>query len=425
MNLALALVIFFVLLFLGAPIAICLGSTGLLWMLTEPSVPETVLVSKIYAQTDSFALMAIPFFMFAGIIMENAGITEKFVDFAKILVGHIRGGVAHTAVVADCILSGVSGSGNADTAAIGSMMIPALKKDGYEEGFAVALIAAAGSLGPIIPPSVMMIVFANAAGYPVGKVFMGGMIPGILMAAGFCFVAYRYAKKNNIGGGKFGGWKNVGSVFLNTVGALIMPIIIIGGIVSGICTATEAGVVASVYGLFYGFITKRLTFKLVMESLYESCIASIGPMLIITYSSIFSYMLTRMNVANMLGSFCEKYITSEVMFMFFLLIVGTIVGCFIDGLATMLMLLPVVEPVVIAMGIDYQYFALIYILSLLTCQITPPVGSLLYVAAGIKKTPVQQVIKHIWPFIIVTEAVIILTIFIPEIVTWLPDVIYG
>ena len=425
MNLAVALIVFFVLLFLGTPIAICLGSTGLLWMLTEPAVPETVLVSKIYAQTDSFALMAIPFFMFAGIIMENAGITEKFVEFAKSLVGHIRGGVAHTAVVADCILSGVSGSGNADTAAIGSMMIPALKKDGYEEGFAVALIAAAGSLGPIIPPSVMMIVFANAAGYPVGKVFMGGMIPGILMAAGFCFVAYRYAKKSNIGGEKFGGWKNVGSVFLKTIGALVMPIIIIGGIVSGICTATEAGVVASVYGLAYGFITRRLNFKLVLESLYESCVASIGPMLIITYSSIFSYMLTRMNVANMLGDFCEKYISSEILFMFFLILVGTVVGCFIDGLATMLMLLPVVEPVVQSMGIDYQYFALIYILSLLTCQITPPVGSLLYVAAGIKKTPVQQVIKYIWPFIIVTEVVIIMAVFIPGIVTWLPDVIYG
>lgn len=425
MSLGTSILIFFVLLFLGVPIAICLAATGLIWLSATPAIPSLIMATKIYGQTDSFAMMAIPFFMMAGQIMEQTGITGKFIDFAKSLVGHIRGGVAHTAMVAGVIMAGVSGSGNADTAAIGSLMIPALKKDGYDEGFAVSVIASAGSLGPIIPPSVMMIVFANAAGYSVGKIFMGGVVPGIIMAFGFCVLSYRYAKKHNIGGGKFGGWKNVFRIFCSTVGALIMPAIIIVGIVTGICTATEAGVLACVYGLLYGFSTKSLTLKSIMHSLTEACVASIGPMMIITYSSIFSYMLTRMNVSTMIGGFCAQYIHSEIAFMLFIIVVCSIAGCFIDGLATMLMLLPVLTPVVTAMGIDFQHFALVYVMALLTCQITPPVGNLLYVAAGIQKTPVNKVMKSILPFVVVMEAVILLSVFVPQIVTWLPHVIYG
>ena len=425
MSLGVAILIFFVMLFIGTPIAICLGGTGVLWLLSQPNIPDLVFATKIYGATDSFALMAIPFFMMAGQLMECTGITAKFIEFAKSIVGHIRGGLAHTATVAGVIMAGVSGSGNADTAAIGSLMIPALIDDGYEEGFAVSVIAAAGSLGPVIPPSVMMIVFANAAGYSVGKVFMGGVLPGLLMALGFGILAYRYAKKHNIGGRKFGGWANIGRTFLATIGALVMPAIIIIGIVAGICTATEAGVVACLYGTVYGICTKKLSLKKYLHCLTEACVASVGPMMIITYSSIFSYMLTRMNVSVMIGNFCNAYIHSNVGFLFFIVIIATIAGCFIDGLATMLMLLPVMTPVVSSMGIDFQHFALVYVVSLLTCQITPPVGNLIYVAASIEKTPVKKVIKQIIPFCVVMEIVIVLMVFIPGLTTWIPNLIYG
>lgn len=425
MSLGVAVLIFFVLLFIGTPIAICLGSTGIFWLLSQPSIPDLVFATKIYGASDSFALMAIPFFMMAGQLMEHTGITQKFIDFAKSIVGHISGGVAHTATVAGVIMAGVSGSGNADTTAIGALTIPALIKDGYDEGFAVSVVAAAGSLGPIIPPSVMMIVFANAAGYSVGKIFMGGVIPGLLMALGFMFLQWRYAKKHGIGGGKFGGFKNIGKTFLNSLGALVMPAIIIVGIVAGICTATEAGVVATVYGVFYGFATRKINLKIIGKSLTEACIAAAGPFIIITYSNIFSYMLTRMNVANMISSFVTTNITDQHVFLLFIVLVCTIAGCFIDGLATMLMLLPVLTPVVSSMGLDFQHFALVYVVSLLTCQITPPVGNLIYVAAGIQKTPVKKVLKPILPFCVVMEIVILLMVFIPGIATWLPGIIYG
>lgn len=425
MSLGISILVFFIMLFIGTPIAVCLAGTGIIWLLADPSMPNLVFASKIYGATDSFAYMAIPFFMMAGQVMEQTGITEKFIDFAKSIIGHVRGGVAHTATVAGVIMAGVSGSGNADTTAIGSLMIPALVNDGYEEGFAVSVVAAAGSLGPIIPPSVMMIVFSNAAGYDVGKVFMGGVVPGLIMAIGFMLIAYNYAKKHNIGGGKFGGWKNVGRTFLRTVGALVMPFIIIFGIVAGVFTATEAGVVACVYGILYGIITKNLTLKGFLQGLADSCVAAVGPMMIITYSSIFSYMLTRMNVANMISNFCVANITSEWVFLLFVLIVTTIAGCFIDGMATMLMLLPVLTPVVTIMNIDFQHFALVYVMGLLTCQITPPVGNLIYVAASIQKTPVKKVVKSIIPFCVVMILVIFLCIFVPEFVTWLPNLIYG
>lgn len=425
MSIGLAMLIFFIMLFMGVPIAICLGTTGVFWLISTPSIPDLVLATKIYGASDSFALMAIPFFMMAGQIMEQTGITEKFIEFAKSIVGHIRGGLAHTATVAGVIMAGVSGSGNADTAAIGTLMIPALIDEGYEEGYAVSVIAAAGSLGPIIPPSVMMIVFANAAGYSVGNMFMGGVIPGLLMALGFMALSYRYARKHNIGGGKFGGWRNVGKTFLSTVGALVMPAIIIVGIVAGICTATEAGVVACLYGIAYGLITRKLTLKGYLKALTEACIASVGPFIIITWSNVFSYMLTRMNVARMISSFVSANIHSTYVFLFFIVIICSIAGCFIDGMATMLMLLPVLTPSVTAMGIDFQYFAMVYVVALLTCQITPPVGNLIYVAASIRKTPVKKVIGHILPFCLVMEIVIVLMVFIPSLSCWLPNLIYG
>ena len=204
-----------------------------------------------------------------------------------------------------------------------------------------------------------------------------------------------------------------------------MPAIIIVGIVGGICTATEAGVLATVYGIFYGIVTKKLTWKLFGKSLTESCISAAGPFIIITYSNVFSYMLTRMNVANMVSDFVINNISDMHVFLLFIVLICTIAGCFVDGIATMLMLLPVLMPVVAEMNIDFQHFALVYVLALLTCQITPPVGNTLYVAAGILRTPVRKVVKPIIPFCIVMVVVIITLVYVPALATWLPRVIFG
>lgn len=423
MTIGIALLIFFVLLMLGTPIAICLAGTGMFWLMSSPNLPNITFVTKVISSTDSFSLMAIPFFMMAGQLMEQTGITDRFIKFSKSVVGHITGGISHTAMVTGVIMAGVSGSGNADAAAIGAVMIPSMVKEGYDEGFSCSVIAAAGCLGPIIPPSIMMIVFANAADYSVGKLFMGGIIPGLLMAIGNMVVCYLYAKRCKMRRSKFVGLKEVLVTFIKSAPALAMPAIIIIGVVSGICTATEAGVLACVYGLIYGLVAKKLNFKTIKDCLLNASLASAGPVMIITYSGIFSYMLTRMNVAKQLGVFCNTYISSEAGFFFFLLGVGLVLGCFIDGLASTVMLLPVMAPVAVAMGISFQHFAIVYLLCLLTSQLTPPVGNLLFVSAGILKTPIGAVYKTVWPFVVVMISVIILCIYIPALTTWLPAIV--
>ena len=417
--------LFFLLLFIGMPVAYGMVISAVVTLFFDPSLTGIIIPQKLFTGMDSFSLMAVPFFMLAGTLMEKSGITDILVNWAKSLVGHFKGGLGHATIVTGVVMAGVSGSANADTSALASILVPIMHKDGYDDGYSCALVSSCGALGPVIPPSIMMVLYSGVTSIAIGKLFMAGIIPGLVIAIGYMIVNGVYARKAGIPKSKFVGWKALGQDTLKALPALIMPVIIIGGILSGATTATEAGVVACVYGILYGIITKNLTLKGFLQGLADSCVAAVGPMMIITYSSIFSYMLTRMNVANMISNFCVANITSEWVFLLFVLIVTTIACCFIDGMATMLMLLPVLTPVVTIMNIDFQHFALVYVMGLLTCQITPPVGNLIYVAASIQKTPVKKVVKSIIPFCVVMILVIFLCIFVPELVTWLPNLIYG
>ena len=423
MTLLWLFLLFFILLFLGCPIYICMGLTSVVWILTNQRVPGVILATKMYAQNDSFSLMAIPFFMLAGQVMETTGITEKIISFAHSLVGHIRGGLAHTATLTGMIMAGVSGSANADGAAIGSVMLPALKKDGYEEGQAVSIIAAAGSLGPIIPPSIFMIILCNATGSNIGKLFLAGVIPGILMGVGFMVVNYVYAKRHNIPVTKFEGFRHIWETFKVAIWALLMPIIIIGGILGGVFTATEAGVVASVYGIIYGFLNKSLTFSKLRKCLTEGVVSSIGPMLLIACSGVFAYMLTSLGTDKIVAKFVLTYIPNQHLFLLFMLLLGLLLGCFIDSIASCLMLMPILTPIVATLGIDFLHFSIVFTMAFLTCTITPPVGTLLYVICGIDGTPVMSTVKPILPYVGIMALVVILTIFIPQLGIWLPSLL--
>lgn len=423
MTLLVIFLIFFVLLFIGCPIYICMGMATVVWIITSGNAPGVILATKMYAQHDSFSLMAIPFFMLAGQLMETTGITEKIIKFAHSLVGHIRGGLAHTATVTGMIMAGVSGSANADGAAIGSVMLPALKKEGYDEGQAVAVIAAAGSLGPIIPPSIFMIILCNATGSNIGKLFLAGVIPGILMGLGFMVVNYVYAKKHNIPVTPFGGIKHILVTLKDAIWALLMPIIILGGILGGVFTATEAGVVASVYGAIYGVLNKSLDLKTIRKCLTEGVISSIGPMLLIACSGVFAYMLTSIGTDKIVANFVLTYIPNRYLFMLFILVLGLLLGCFIDSIASCLMLMPILTPIVAALGIDFLHFSIVFTMAFLTCTITPPVGTLLYVICAIDGTPVTKTVKPILPYVGIMAFVVILTIFVPQLGMWLPSLL--
>ena len=425
MILWVCIIIFVVLLLIGAPIILCLGIPPVVWLLQNGAIPNMVMGQKMFSAVDSFSLMAIPFFMLAGQVMERTGITEAIVDFANAVIGWVRGGLACTVELAGMLMAGISGSSNADASALGAICLRALKKGGYDEGMASAIVVSASGIGPIIPPSIIMIVYATAAGLDIGQLFTAGIVPGICLGVAYMIVSVRYARKHNIPKIPFQGFKHVWNTFKKAVWALLMPVIIIGGILGGLFTATECGVIATVYGIIYGFAVKKLRVRDLWESLREGILAAVGPISLIAISSIFSYMLAREGVTASIAAFLENNITSQFGVMAFCAVVCIVAGCFVDGTATMLLLTPIFVPVVNAMGIDMMQFSIIFMIAIMSGGMTPPVGSMLFVISGIDGTPISKMVKPVIPFMIALIVIIILIMLIPGIASGLPGLIYG
>ncbi len=419
---AIYIVLFFVLLLSSVPIFIALGIPSIIWFFQSGN-PGMIFAQKFFNSCDSFTMMAIPFFMLAGNIMEKTEITQSLLDLANAAVGWIKGGIAHTVELAGMLLAGLSGSSNADTSALAVLTLDPLKKSGYSEGWANAIVVSAGSIGPIIPPSITMIVFANAIGMSVGQLFMSGVIPGIIIGVGYMIVCYFYAKKHNIPREPFKGFVHLGKTFIKAIWALLMPIIIIGGILSGIFTATESGVIAVVYGICYGFIRKKLTVKDLKDCLIGAAKGSVGPTSLVAISAVFSYMLAREGIASAIGTFANQHIASPFLFMLFNIIVCFIAGCFVDATATMLLLGPLMLPVATAMGIAPLHFACVFVLANIMGGMTPPVGTQLFVITAISKTPITKLMKPMMYFIGVYIVTLIIISIIPGLATWIPSLV--
>jgi C4-dicarboxylate transporter DctM subunit len=418
--LAVVLITFVVLLLIGMPLAYVMGIAAVAGMVSDPTLPNIIMASRVFSATDSFALMAIPFFMLAGNIMHHTGITNRIIKFANSLVGHLRGGLGHATTVTGVVMAGISGSANADAAAIGALMVPTLKKSGYDEGFSVALVAAAGVLGPIIPPSIVMIIYASSTGMPIARLFSAGIIPGLLVAAGYMIYTYVYARMVNIKPTSRANAKELWLNFKEAIWALLMPIIIIGGVLTGVVTATEAGALAVVYGIVYGLFIRTINFKILRICLYDAVPASVNPMLIICFANMLTYMLTRENLSAILVSAMTSLTTNYYLMLFLIVIIVIILGMFIEVTSAMLMAIPILTPLIAAMGYDPLHFAMIIVLTFVAGGISPPVGIVLYIVAGVERTPIAGAVKHIWPFVGVIAIVVIAVIFFPQIVIWLP-----
>ena len=419
--LLLCMVIFFGLLSVGCPIVLCMGVSSGTWLLLNEAVPNLVIAQKMFTSADSFTLMAVPFFMLAGQIMDRAGITEVIIDFADTLVGHIRGSLGHTCELAGALMATISGSSNAGASALGALLLKGLKQNGYDAGMAGAIVASAASLGPIIPPSIIMILYGNAIGVNIGALFMSGVLPGILLCAGYMLIVYVYAVKHNIPKrDHFAGFGHVAHSFVTAFFALLMPVINIGGILAGVFTATEAGVVASLYGIIYGLIRRRLKLNDIIEAVRGAVISAASPIAIICISSIFSYVLAREGLTTMIASFCSNNITSPIVFMVFVIAVCLVAGCFVDGTAVMLLLTPIFYPISQAMGINTLQFSIIFMIAIMSGGLTPPVGSVLFVTAGVHGDPLSKIAKAIWPFVGVLAIVEIILMFVPGLATIVP-----
>ena len=419
--LVLCMAVFFGLLAVGCPIVLCMGVSSGTWLLLNGAVPNLVIAQKMFTSADSFTLMAVPFFMLAGQIMDRAGITEVIIDFADTLVGHIRGGLGHTCELAGALMATISGSSNAGASALGAMLLKGLKNNGYDAGMAGAIVASAASLGPIIPPSIIMILYGNAIGENIGALFMSGALPGVLLCIGYMIVVYIYALRHNLPRrDRFAGWNHVLHSLLNAFFALLMPVINIGGILAGVFTATEAGVVASLYGIIYGLVRRRLTLGDIVEAVRGAVVSAASPIAIICISSIFSYVLAREGLTAMIANFCTNHIASPIVFMLFVILVCLIAGCFVDGTAVMLLLTPIFYPISQTMGIPTLQFSIVFMIAIMSGGLTPPVGSVLFVTAGVHGDPLSKIAKAIVPFVGVLVIVEGTLMFVPQLATVVP-----
>jgi C4-dicarboxylate transporter DctM subunit len=414
--------VFVATLLIGVPIAfaLSLGAFAVLWM-TGFFVPELV-VQRIFAGMDSFPIMAIPFFVLAGALMESGGISTRLVRFSSALVGWITGGLGHVAVVAAMFFAGISGSAVADTAAISTTMIPMMRRRGYDAGFAAGLIASAGVIGPIIPPSIPMVLYGTIAGVSIGSLFLGGIVPGVLMGLGLMLVVYVIARRRGFPKEQTRpSVVEIGKAFVPASGALIMPFIIVGGILSGVFTATEAAVVAAVYSLVVGkFVYRELAWRELPDILFRSGITTAMVLIIVGVANLVSFVLAMNQIPQAVAAFFASTFTTQLAILLVINVLLLVVGCFIDGGSAIIIFTPVLMPLVVKMGIDPVFFGVMMTINLMIGTITPPVGLSLYVAGGVARLNVEQMSRAVLPFLALEVAVLAVVTLFPGLVLALP-----
>ena len=416
-----------VLLLGGIPIAACIGGATVIAMITS-GLPLLNFASKVYSSVNSFTLMAVPFFMFAGSLMATGGMSRRLIRLASALVGWITGGLTHVMILASAFFAALSGSAPATCAAIGGMMIPEMKKKGFPAEFSAAVQCVAGTIGPIIPPSIPMVVYAICAGESVGALFAGGIIPGLIYAACLMVVSGLICKKKGFGAEsktKYDGHETW-EAFKDAIWALLVPVIVLGGIYSGVFTPTEAGAVAAAYGLIAGFfIYRELTFKDLVKILIDTAANTSLVLLIIGCAGAFTWVLTIKGIAAAVGTWFAAASSGKAVFMALTIILLLFMGCFMECCASVLMVVPILLPVATSLGISPIYFGVIVVMTLSLGMATPPVGEDLYIAASIAGIKFEQEVKYVLPMVGAALMAIVICAIFPDLVMFIPTLIYG
>lgn len=419
---ALLFITFAVLLLIGAPIAVCLGTSSVVAMIAQGAGRplDTVMSSLpmiVSASTSKFVLLAIPFFILAGNIMEKAGISEKLIALAESCVGHIRGGVAIVCVLVACFFAAISGSGPATVASLGVIVVPAMIKSGYKPAFSAALMAAAGAIGVIIPPSITFVVYGSIADASIGDLFICGLVPGLIMGLALMIVALVVGKKEDLKTLPKAPGKVRMKAFKDAFWGLMMPVIILGGIYGGIFTPTEAAAVSVVYGLFVGiFIYKKIRIKEFYEILVNSASTTATVMFITAAASLFAYVLTRARLDVAISAGLENLTGGNVIIFFIIVnIILLIAGCFLDSTSALYIFTPLFVPVANALGVNLLHLGVVMIVNLAIGLFTPPVGVNLYVACGVGGVNLKQISVAVIKLILAALFVLLLITYIPKI----------
>jgi len=420
-------IIFFVFLAMGIPVAFSIGLSSLFCtVFFQNSLPLNFLISKFYAGIDVFVFLAIPFFVLAGQLMNEGGLTKYIIDFSSKLVGHLRGGLAHVNILASMLFAGVSGSCIADSSGIGSILIPPMLKHGYDKDFAIAVTASSSTIGPIIPPSIQMVIYSSYAGVSIGRMFLGGTLPGVLIGFSLMVLSYIICLKRGYDEkSKRATFKEIVNSFKKSILVLFIPIILIGGIISGVFTATEAGCAAVVYALFISLVVlKSIKFRNLVNILVDSAVTTATVLIIIGFANIFGQLLVRDLFQIKIYNFFSLFFSSPYIFIFMVLLFLLVMGCFIDGSVLIILFAQPLSSIAITkFGFDPIQFGVVFVMISLIGAITPPVGTLLFVNCSIAKTDLMEASHLILPFVLVLFAVCLLCAYIPFLVTYIPNVL--
>jgi len=426
MNSLIIFVLLVMLLLTGMPISIALGMSVLVFLYAFSTIPVEIVSQRLFTGLDQFAIMAIPFFILAGAFLTSGGVAARIVNFATTLVGAMRGGLALSAVLSCAFFAALSGSSPATVVAIGSIMIPAMVKQGYPKGFGVGVIATSGGLGILIPPSIVMIIYAVSTNTSVGQLFIAGIVPGVLMAATLMLVTWLVAKKHNYPTLLQASLREIWQAFRDSIWGLLIVVIVIGGIYGGIFTPTEAAAVSAVYAFVVAvFIYGDLKLKDVPRVLRESANMSAMLLYIITNAILFSFLLTSENIPQQLAQWIVDQGLSPWMFLLFVNVLLFFAGDFMEPSSIILILAPIFLPVAIKLGIDPIHLGIVMTINMELGMITPPVGLNLYVASGLARMGLTEVTLAAAPWILVVTAVLILVTYVPQIALWLPHLMYG
>ena len=416
----------FLLLLIGVPIAVALGLSTTITLLAFTDQPTLIIAQKMFTSLDKFALMAIPLFVLAGNFLSQGGAASRIIRFARSLVGHLPGGLPMSAIFACIIFAAVSGSSPATVAAIGSIMIGAIKEDGYSNAFSVGSIVCSGSLGILIPPSIVLIVYGVTVEQSIGKLFMAGVIPGIFLGGMLMVVTYFAAVKGGFKHGQRAPWKEVWTSFKDASWGLFVVVIIIGGIYGGLFTPTEAAAVSAVYGFFVvKFIYRDLSWKQIPEVVKASASTAAMIMFIIANAMIFAYLLTIQQIPQDLAAWIVSMDLNKYTFLIFVNLLLLLAGNFMEPSSLIMILAPLIFPVAVQLGIDPIHLGVIITVNMEIGMLTPPVGLNLFVASGISGLSLGDVVKASLPWFFALLIGLIILTYVPAISLWLPHLMYG
>lgn len=418
------LLIFIILILMRIPISLVLGITSIIFLLVGGNT--NLLISapqQLFSGLESFGLLAVPLFMLAGELMNAGGITVRLINFAKSFIGHFRGGLAYVNVAANMFLASIIGSATAQIAMMSRVMVPYMEEGGYKRGFSLATTASAGMLGAIFPPSMLFIIYAVGSGQSVGKMFMAGIIPGVILGLGcFALIAYiGYKQKFPVS--QKTPWKERVSITIKVIPAFFVPGIMIWGIVSGAFTPTESAAIACIIALIIGFFFyKDLKLKDIPEILVNTAVTTATVTLLISMANLFGWTLTFERIPHLIADSMVGITTNPVVFLLLVNIFLILLGMVFDGLAALVILVPIFAPILPMYGIDPIHFGVIMVLNLTIGLLTPPVGVGLFIASSIGGVKLEVILKAIWPFLIVSIFVLLLVTYASDLVLWLPNI---